>query len=70
MHFHTLCEDVNLCFDHLTTIPNRSLLYDLYQYMASARETTAQLDSYIAWLGQLYNTLQLDTCMYMNSLGN
>ena len=52
MHFHTLCEDVNLCFDHLTTIPNRSLLYDLYQYMASARETTAQLDSYIAWLGQ------------------
>ncbi|XP_019856916.1 PREDICTED: protein O-GlcNAcase-like isoform X1 [Amphimedon queenslandica] len=50
LRFHNLCEDVNLCFDHLTTVPNRSLLYDLYQYMSAARETTALLDSYISWL--------------------
>ena len=50
-NFHTLCEEVNHCFNHLTEIPNRPLLYDLYQYMSDARETTMLLDSYISWLG-------------------
>ena len=50
-NFHSLCEDVNECFTHLTAIPNRPLLYDLYQYMSDARETTMLLDSYISWLG-------------------
>ena len=57
VRFHTFCEEVNRCFDNLTTIPNRQLLYDLYQYMSDARETTMLLDSYISWLGKDQNKL-------------
>jgi protein O-GlcNAcase/histone acetyltransferase len=37
-------------YSRLTTIPNRPLLYDVYQYMWDAKETTTLLDSYISWL--------------------
>ena len=39
-------------YARLTTIPNRPLLYDLYQYSWDAKETTMLLDSYVAWLGE------------------
>ena len=51
-NFHTSCEEVNTCFNRLTAISNRPLLYDVYQYMSDARETTMLLDSYISWLGK------------------
>jgi len=50
--FHHMCMEVNNMYTHLTTIPNRTLLYDVYQYVWDARETTMLLDSYIAWLGK------------------
>jgi protein O-GlcNAcase/histone acetyltransferase len=37
-------------YNRLTAIPNRPLLYDVYQYMWDAKETTLLLDSYISWL--------------------
>ena len=40
-------------FSRLTAIPNRSLLYDVYQYTWDAKEATMLLDSYIAWLGMI-----------------
>lgn len=38
-------------YTRLTSVPNRTLLYDVYQYVWDAKETTMLLDSYIAWLG-------------------
>ena len=49
--FHLLCQMVKDMYNRLTTIPNRPLLYDVYQYMWDAKETTLLLDSYISWLG-------------------
>lgn len=49
--FHQLCGQVNEMYTRLTTVPNRTLLYDVYQYVWDAKETTMLLDSYIAWLG-------------------
>ena len=51
-NFHQLCGQVNNMHSRLTGVPNRTLLYDLYQYAWDARETTMLLDSYIAWLGE------------------
>ena len=39
-------------YTRLTAVPNRTLLYDVYQYVWDAKETTMLLDSYIAWLGE------------------
>lgn len=50
--FHQLCGQVNEMYTRLTAIPNRTLLYDVYQYVWDAKETTMLLDSYIAWLGR------------------
>ena len=50
--FHSLCNRVSDMYARLTTIPNRPLLYDLYQYSWDAKETTMLLDSYVAWLGK------------------
>ena len=58
-NFHCLCEEVNECFNRLTAIPNRPLLYDLYQYMSDARETTLLLDSYVSWLGTVKDEITL-----------
>ena len=49
--FHVLCQMVKDMYNRLTAVPNRSLLYDIYQYMWDAKETTILLDSYITWLG-------------------
>ena len=49
---HTACEEISQCFNRLTAIPNRPLLYDLYSYMSDARETAMHLDSYVSWLGE------------------
>ena len=50
----------------LTAVPNRMLLYDMYQYVWDAKETTMLLDSYIAWLGKavssVFYKLLLITC--------
>ena len=51
-NFHSSFEAVSQCFIRLTAIPNRPLLYDLYQYMSDAREAVMLLDSYISWLGK------------------
>ena len=51
--FHDVCTCVSEMFSRLTAIPNRSLLYDIYQYTWDAKEATMLLDSYIAWLGTL-----------------
>lgn len=68
--FHQLCAQVNDMYTRLTTVPNRTLLYDVYQYVWDAKETTMLLDSYIAWLGEcdvleasgsLYRTQDLRT---------
>ena len=40
-------------YNRLTGVPNRIMLYDLYQYVWDAKETTMLLDSYIAWLGKI-----------------
>jgi protein O-GlcNAcase/histone acetyltransferase len=50
LSFHTLCQMVKDMYGRLTAIPNRPLLYDVYQYMWDAKETTMLLDSYISWL--------------------
>nr|CAD7196935.1 unnamed protein product [Timema douglasi] len=42
---------VNLLFQHLTFVPNRELLYDLYPYMWDMRGVISLLNSYIKWLG-------------------
>ena len=49
--FHTLCDIVRVMYGRLSAIPNRPLLYDIYQYMWDAKETTLLLDSYVSWLG-------------------
>nr|CAD7257175.1 unnamed protein product [Timema shepardi] len=41
---------VNLLFQHLTFVPNRELLYDLYPYMWDMRGVISLLNSYIKWL--------------------
>ena len=46
-------------FSRLTAIPNRALLYDVYQYTWDAKEATMLLDSYIAWLGEIILSLSL-----------
>lgn len=51
--FHQQCKAVCKMFSHLTGIPNRPLLYDIYQYIWDAKETCMLLDSYISWLGKL-----------------
>lgn len=38
-------------FARLTAVPNRPLLYDIYQYMWDAKEAVMLLDSYVTWLG-------------------
>lgn len=43
---------MNKMYTRLTAVPNRTLLYDVYQYVWDAKETTMLLDSYIAWLGE------------------
>ena len=50
--FHLLCQMVKDMYNRLTAIPNRQLLYELYQYMWDGKETTLLLDSYISWLGR------------------
>lgn len=50
--FHEVCFCVSDMFSRLTAIPNRALLYDVYQYTWDAKEATMLLDSYIAWLGK------------------
>ena len=50
--FHEVCSCVSDMFSRLTAIPNRALLYDVYQYTWDAKEATMLLDSYIAWLGK------------------
>ncbi|CAI8027798.1 Protein O-GlcNAcase [Geodia barretti] len=59
--FHLLCQMVKDMYSRLTTIPNRPLLYDVYQYMWDAKETTTLLDSYISWLGRC-------TCLLLQSV--
>ena len=51
--FHQQCKAVCKMFARLTGIPNRPLLYDIYQYIWDAKETCMLLDSYISWLGGL-----------------
>ncbi|XP_065890014.1 protein O-GlcNAcase-like isoform X2 [Dysidea avara] len=48
--FHQQCKAVCKMFARLTGIPNRPLLYDIYQYIWDAKETCMLLDSYISWL--------------------
>ena len=53
-------------FARLTGIPNRPLLYDIYQYIWDAKETCMLLDSYISWLGKFINhkfTLCVSICL-------
>ena len=52
--FHDVCTCVSEMFSRLTAIPNRVLLYDVYQYTWDAKEATMLLDSYIAWLGKRF----------------
>ena len=52
LEFHSLCQVIKDMYGRLTAIPNRPLLYDVYQYMWDAKETTQLLDSYISCLGK------------------
>ena len=56
--FHDSCDGVDQMCSRLTAVPNRPLLYDIYQYMVDAKETTMLLDSYIAWLGTPSSVVQ------------
>lgn len=50
--FHEHCSAVSQMYSRLTSIANRPLLYDLYQYAWDAKESTMLLDSYVSWLGE------------------
>ena len=58
--FHEVCTCVSEMFSRLTAIPNRALLYDVYQYTWDAKEATMLLDSYIAWLGKDVCTVKIN----------
>ncbi|XP_063237337.1 protein O-GlcNAcase isoform X2 [Bacillus rossius redtenbacheri] len=46
-----MSKSVNTLFQHLTYVPNRELLYDLYPYVWDMRGVISLLNSYIKWLG-------------------
>jgi protein O-GlcNAcase/histone acetyltransferase len=50
VQFKKTCKEVCMMFARLTTIPNRPLLYDIYQYMWDAKEAIMLLDCYVSWL--------------------
>ena len=50
--FHERCSAISQMYSRLTSIANRPLLYDLYQYAWDAKESTMLLDSYVSWLGE------------------
>ena len=49
--FRSKCKEICQMFARLTAVPNRPLLYDIYQYMWDAKEAVMLLDSYVTWLG-------------------
>ena len=42
---------MNEMYERLTAIPNRSLLYDIYQYTWDVKEAAMLMDSFVSWLG-------------------
>lgn len=67
--FHEHCSAVSQMYSRLTSIANRPLLYDLYQYAWDAKESTMLLDSYVSWLGEPLPPLPMLVPMYVSWLG-
>ena len=42
-------------FIRLSDTPNRAVLYDLYPYIWDVKEVVLLLDSFVNWLGKLFN---------------
>lgn len=49
--FHNYAKNVNRLVQRLTTIHNRSLLYDLYNYVSDISSTISLCSRYLHWIG-------------------
>lgn len=51
MHFDDMCEVVVQMFNHLLNVPNRSVLYDLYNYICDIKRGVRLARAYVKTLG-------------------
>jgi len=49
-NFHSLCQMVLDLFTKLSSIPNESVLFDLYPYIWDVKEVVLTLHSYVIWM--------------------
>ena len=49
-NFHSLCQMVLDLFTRLSSIPNESILFDLYPYVWDVKEVILALHTYVIWL--------------------
>lgn len=51
LHFDDMCEVVVQMFNHLSNVPNRSILYDLYNYICDIKSGVCLARAYVKTLG-------------------
>lgn len=59
VHFHDCFKEAASVVDKLVNIPNRVLLYELYNYISDMRCTLSLVNSYVKWNGEQFNLYPL-----------
>ena len=57
MKFHDFYREMAVMVDKFVNIPNRVLLYQLYNYVSDMRSVMSMVNSHIKWHGVLLGTL-------------
>ena len=52
MRFHEFYREMALMVDKFVNIPNRVLLYQLYNYVSDMRSVMSMVNSHIKWHGE------------------
>lgn len=54
IHFHDCFKEVVVMVDKLVNMPNRVLLYDLYNYVSDMRGALSLVNAYVKWNGRYF----------------
>ena len=54
MRFHEFYREMALMVDKFVNIPNRVLLYQLYNYVSDMRSVMSMVNSHIKWHGEMF----------------
>ncbi len=56
MRFHDFYREMAQMVDKFVNIPNRVLLYQLYNYISDMRSVTSMVNSHIKWHGEFFKS--------------